>query len=139
MPATSGNMAAPFHSRRASPPAGRRPAAASASRFAWSPSPFSSWFSSPSVGSGRSTRGLLPKEETFTADRMLTCDSKLKAFSRARVVSFQQLGEQILSECGGVAIPEVTAIGRQMVLGHLLRKHRDELAFFRSVAHQTGL
>ncbi len=82
---------------------------------------------------------LLPKQATFTAERMLTCDSELKAFSRARVVSFQQLGQEILTECGGVAIPEVTAIGRQMVLGHLLRKHRDELKFFRSVAHQTGL
>ncbi|MBC8108094.1 MAG: helicase-exonuclease AddAB subunit AddB, partial [Anaerolineae bacterium] len=82
---------------------------------------------------------LLPKQATFTAERMLTCDSDLKAFSRARVVSFQQLGQEILSECGGIAIPEVTAIGRQMVLGRLLRKHRDDLKFFRSAAHQTGL
>jgi ATP-dependent helicase/nuclease subunit B len=82
---------------------------------------------------------VLPRQATFTAERELTCASTLNGFSRASVVSFEELGRSVLSECGGVAIPEVTAIGRQMVLGHLLRKHRDELRFFKSVAHQTGL
>jgi ATP-dependent helicase/nuclease subunit B len=82
---------------------------------------------------------ILPKQATFTAERELTCGSDLKGFARARVVSFEELGREVLGECGGVAIPEVTSVGRQMVLGHLLRKHKDELRFFRSVAHQTGL
>src|SRR5215210_2407082 len=69
---------------------------------------------------------LLPKQATFTAERLLTCGSALPGFARARVVSFQELGRGILSECGGVAIPEVTAVGRQMILGHLLRKHREQ-------------
>jgi ATP-dependent helicase/nuclease subunit B len=82
---------------------------------------------------------ILPKQATFTAERELTCNSGLQGFSRARVVSFEELGRQVLAECGGVAIPQVTALGRQMVLGHLLRKHKDELRFFTSVTHQPGL
>lgn len=82
---------------------------------------------------------LLPRQATFTAERELTCKSQLNGFSRARVVSFEELGREVLAECGGVAIPEVTAIGRQMILGHLLRKHKEELRFFKSVAHQPGL
>src|SRR5262245_28681439 len=70
---------------------------------------------------------LVPKQETFSAERELTCSSGLKGFCRTRVVSFELLGEQILSQRGGIAIPQVDELGRQMMLGHLLRKHEKEL------------
>src|SRR5947207_13548140 len=65
---------------------------------------------------------ILPKQATFSAERELTCESGLGGFCRARIVSFEQLGRDILGECGGAAIPEVSALGRQMLLGHLLRQ-----------------
>src|SRR4051812_45075015 len=82
---------------------------------------------------------IVPKQATFQAERELTCGSGLDGFCRVRVVSFEQLGEEILADCGGGAIPQVTAAGRQMVLGHLLRTHADKLQFFNSVARQSGL
>jgi ATP-dependent helicase/nuclease subunit B len=82
---------------------------------------------------------LLPKQATFAAERELTCNSGLPGFCRARVISFDQLSRDILAECGGGAIPEVTPLGRQMLLGHLLRRHRGELKFFAAVAEQPGL
>src|SRR6478672_7904931 len=82
---------------------------------------------------------LVPRQATFMTERMLTCQSDLGGFIRARVLSFDALGEQILSECGGAAIPEVTALGRQMILGHLLRKHQPNLRFFGRAARQAGL
>ena len=82
---------------------------------------------------------IVPKQATFQAERELTCNSGLDGFCRVHVVSFEQLGEQILADCGGGAIPQVTAAGRQMVLGHLLRTHVDKLQFFNSVARQAGL
>src|SRR5687767_14042333 len=82
---------------------------------------------------------LLPKQATFAAERELTCNSGLAGFCRARVISFDQLSRDILAECGGGAIPEVTPLGRQMLLGHLLRKHRADLKFFAAVAQQPGL
>jgi len=60
---------------------------------------------------------LLPRQATFEAERKLVCESGLGAFTRTRVVSFQTLASDVLSECGGTAIPEVTALGRQMILG----------------------
>ena len=82
---------------------------------------------------------IVPKQETFTAERTLTCASGLPGFCRARIVSFELLGEEILSECGGTAIPQVTELGRQMVIGHLLRKHEKELTYYASAARQVGL
>ncbi|HTL28696.1 MAG TPA: PD-(D/E)XK nuclease family protein [Tepidisphaeraceae bacterium] len=82
---------------------------------------------------------IVPKQATFMIERELTCASGLPGFMRARVVSFEQLGEDVLADCGGSAVPEVTATGRQMVLGHLLRIHQPSLKFFGTVARQSGL
>src|SRR5690242_18811385 len=82
---------------------------------------------------------IVPKQATFMAERELTCASGLHGFCRVRVVSFELLGEEILADCGGGAVPQVTATGRQTVLGHLLRIHQEKLKFFTSVARQAGL
>src|SRR5262249_55417427 len=82
---------------------------------------------------------IVPKQETFSAERDLTCLSGLDGFCRARVVSFELLGEEVLAECGGTAMPQVTALGRQMVVGHLLRKHQSELSYYTSAAPRQGL
>src|SRR5688500_20197951 len=72
-------------------------------------------------------------------ERALTCAAGLAGFVRARVVSFELLGEEVLAACGGAAVPEVTPLGRQLVLGHLLRKHQAELQFFAQSARHSGL
>ena len=82
---------------------------------------------------------ILPKQATFSAERELTTQSGLAAFTRARVLSFELLGEEVLAACGGAAVPEVSSIGRQMLLGFLLRDRQDDLKFFRGVARQPGL
>src|SRR4051812_8653708 len=79
---------------------------------------------------------LLPKQATFQAERELTCLTG--GFCRVRVVSFELLGRDIAADCGAVAVPEVTEIGRQMILGHLLRQNRDKLKFFGGVAQRPG-
>lgn len=80
---------------------------------------------------------LLPKQATFEAERELTC--RLGGFMRVRVVSFDQLGQEILTDCGDVGIPQVTPMGRRMVIGHLLRKHQGDLKFYRASARRPGL
>ena len=82
---------------------------------------------------------LLPRQATFSAERDLTCLSGLNAFCRARVASFEEFGRDVFQDCGGSSIPEVTALGRQMILGHLLRQNRTKLKFFSRVARQPGL
>ena len=82
---------------------------------------------------------ILPKQATFQAERELTCATDLGGFCRARVLSFDLLGRDVLADCGACATAEVTDLGRQMVIGHLLRKHQPQLAFFGSAAHRAGL
>lgn len=82
---------------------------------------------------------ILPKQATFQAERQLTCTSGLGAFCRARVLSFEMLGQEVLAACGGMAVPQITALGRQMILGHLLRQQEDQLEYFRSAAREVGL
>src|SRR5690242_2430229 len=82
---------------------------------------------------------IVPKQATFSAERELTCNSELGGFCRTRVISFDELSRSVLAECGGGAIPEVTQIGRQMLLGHLLRKNATKLNFYDGVARQPGL
>lgn len=82
---------------------------------------------------------ILPKQETFSAERELTVASGLKGFCRTRIVSFELLGEEILKECGGTAIPQVNELGRQMIIGHLLRKNQESLLHYKSSARQVGL
>jgi ATP-dependent helicase/nuclease subunit B len=80
---------------------------------------------------------ILPRQATFQAERLLT--ASLGAFSRVRVVSFDQLGKEILIHCGDIGIPEVTALGRRMVIGHLLRLHQKQLKYYTRSAHRPGL
>lgn len=82
---------------------------------------------------------ILPKQATFSAERELTCGSGLNGFARVRVVSFDGLSDDVLAECGGCAIPRIDTLGRQMLIGHLLRTRHAELTFFSGVAHQPGL
>jgi ATP-dependent helicase/nuclease subunit B len=88
---------------------------------------------------GPPTYWILPRQATFQAQRQLVCQSGLPAVSRAMVLSFSQLGRLVCQQCGGIAIPETSAAGRQMILGHLLRTHQERLHFYRSVARQPGL
>jgi ATP-dependent helicase/nuclease subunit B len=82
---------------------------------------------------------IVPRQATFSSERTLTCAAGLPGYCRARVVSYELLVQQVLAECGGIAVPEVTPLGRLMVLSHLLRRHRGQLAFYRDVAHHPGL
>jgi ATP-dependent helicase/nuclease subunit B len=82
---------------------------------------------------------LLPRQATFAAERELACNTTTGGYFRVRVLSFEQLGQEILAECGGANVPEITPLGRQMLLGHLLRRHASDLKFFRGVARQPGL
>jgi ATP-dependent helicase/nuclease subunit B len=86
---------------------------------------------------GPPTYWIVPKQATFMSERMLACD--VGAFCRARVVSFEQLGREIFACVGGNVIPEVTPLGRQMVIGHLLRQLKPQLGYFAGSARQPGL
>lgn len=82
---------------------------------------------------------ILPRQATFIVERQLACSAGLNGYFRVRILGFEDLGTEILNECGGTALPEITDRGRRMILGHILRQVQDQLHFFRSVAHQPGV
>ncbi len=82
---------------------------------------------------------IVPRQATFLAERQLACTGGLGGYFRARILDFQDLAAEILAECGGTALPEITDRGRRMILGHLLRQLQPQLQFFGSVAHQSGV
>lgn len=82
---------------------------------------------------------VLPRQATFSAERQLVTESGLPAICRVRVESFDGLARAILADCGGAAIPQITATGRRAILSHLLRTLQPQLRYFAAVAHQPGL
>src|SRR6267378_1326671 len=82
---------------------------------------------------------LLPRQATFDVQRRLACGGQLPGFCGVRVESFDELAAELMAECGGKAIPQVSVLGRQMILGHLLRKNKDRLKYFSSVATYPSL
>jgi ATP-dependent helicase/nuclease subunit B len=82
---------------------------------------------------------MLPRQATFDAQRDLACTSGLSGFCRARIVSFSEFGREVTESCGGNSIPEITPLGRQMILGHLLRALEPRLQLFGGSARRVGL
>ncbi len=80
---------------------------------------------------------LLPKQATFQAERLLV--ATLGGFARVRVVDFGRLGQAVLDSCGDVGMPEVTPVGRRLIIGHLLRANRAKLRYYVNSAHRPGL
>ena len=77
---------------------------------------------------------LLPKQATFAGERELACNTPIGGYLRCRVLSFEQLGHEILAECGGVTIPEITPIGPHRRLPGHARHGRMSSAVPTSVA-----
>ena len=49
---------------------------------------------------------ILPRQATFIVERQLACTGGLRGYFRVRILGFEDLGTEILSECGGTALPK---------------------------------
>lgn len=81
---------------------------------------------------------LVPRQATYQIQRDLCCGGELNGYFRVRVLSMDLLCRQILKEVGGHST-EITSIGRQIILGHLLRRLEPQLSYFRSTSPHGGL
>src|SRR5688572_27966165 len=80
---------------------------------------------------------IVPRQATLQYERELV--ARLGAFCRVRIVHPDKLGDEILAEAGGVAIPQVTSAGRRMIIVRLLYQNAARLAYFGSSARRPGL
>ncbi len=82
---------------------------------------------------------LVPDQATLLYERLLACAPGSAGYLRLRVTTFRHLVERLLCEGGGSSIPEVTPIGRRILIGRLLRRLQPQLSFYKSTARQPGL
>lgn len=82
---------------------------------------------------------VVPRQSTFALERLLTCGSGLGAFTRCRVVSFEQLAEEVLVSSPGVSRVVVSRLGRLATIAHLIRASAEKLSHFKSSATTPGL
>lgn len=73
---------------------------------------------------------LLPEQATFQAERELAAATRSKGFVRASVVGFRRLAHRILSETGGACSPQVTDLGKRLIVSRMLSAYQDELKLF---------
>jgi ATP-dependent helicase/nuclease subunit B len=82
---------------------------------------------------------IVPKQATFTYERTVATEPRLGGFINVHVISPDDLGELVLVDCGTPAGTRIDAVGRELILSHLLRTHADELVHFGRSARTPGL
>lgn len=82
---------------------------------------------------------LVPDQATLLYERLIAENAPNGGYLRVRVTTFRNVIEMLLNESGGEAIPEVTPVGRRILIGRLLRRLEPQLTFYRSTARQPGL
>jgi len=82
---------------------------------------------------------IVPKQATFLVQRRLAVGGELPGFCRIRVISFDKLASDLLTELAGDATPEVSPRGRRLILTHVLRILSPQLSVYQPAATRIGL
>ncbi len=80
---------------------------------------------------------LVPEQATYQAERAILGDKRIAGYNRLRVLSFDRL--QFLLSGKNTARPQLSRIGRQMIVHRILRDNKSKLKVFGSSASQPGL
>ncbi|MCX7780080.1 MAG: helicase-exonuclease AddAB subunit AddB [Negativicutes bacterium] len=73
---------------------------------------------------------LLPEQSTFQMERELAKTPGLGGFVRAYVLGFRRLAHRVLAETGGALRPQITDLGKRLIISRLLAEYQDDLALF---------
>jgi len=80
---------------------------------------------------------LVPEQATYQAERAILSDKRIAGYNRLRVLSFDRL--QFLLSGKNTARPQLSRIGRQMIVHRILRDNKSKLKVFGSSASRPGL
>ena len=80
---------------------------------------------------------LLPEHMTYKAERELL-NLTGGGFFRAEVYGFRRFARSVLLKTGGLNLPRISEVGRNLILKNILRKNGDKLSFFAKAAKKKG-
>ncbi|MBI9018677.1 MAG: exodeoxyribonuclease V subunit gamma [Phycisphaerae bacterium] len=81
---------------------------------------------------------ITPGQSTFQMEQAILADGRIPGYHRLRVLSFERLAMLILEETGCPNLPVLSNFSKEMVLGRLLQRHKDELKVFARAASGKG-
>jgi ATP-dependent helicase/nuclease subunit B len=87
---------------------------------------------------GRPLILLLPEQATFQAERELASIPGVNGFVRAHVLGFRRLAYRVLSETGGAIRPQLTDLGKRLIISRLLAAYQDELKLFTGTVNRRN-
>ena len=82
---------------------------------------------------------IVPDQATLLYERFISCQVIPQGNTRVRVVSFTMLGREILAQTGNVTIPELTPLGRRLLLHRSLIRNAGSLGYFGSSSRHVGV
>ncbi|MGC4033341.1 MAG: hypothetical protein QM754_16740 [Tepidisphaeraceae bacterium] len=82
---------------------------------------------------------LVPRQATFNTQRAIATDPRLGGYTNVRIVAPEDIAETAFVENGRPAGAKLDAVGRSLLIGHLLRQSGDTLEHFRRSAGRPGL
>ncbi len=88
------------------------------------------------TGGGEPLILLVPEQATYQAERAVLSHPDIAGFSRLHILSFNRLQFRLES---GVAAPEISRIGKQMVLQNILLESAEALRLYGGLQQRNGL
>ncbi|MDL2280764.1 helicase-exonuclease AddAB subunit AddB [Selenomonadales bacterium OttesenSCG-928-I06] len=76
---------------------------------------------------------IVPEQNTFETERLLTSLCKNKGFFRVHVVGFKRLSYRVFNQTGGASKPYITDLSKRLALSKLLFKHEEELKILKNL------
>ena len=80
---------------------------------------------------------LVPEQATYQAQRAILASKEISGYSRLRVLSFERLSFWLIGK--HAAKPEISRLGREMIIHKILRANQDKLKLFGHTAGAPGL
>ncbi len=80
---------------------------------------------------------LVPDQATYQAQRAILAGKQIAGYSRLRVLSFERLMFWLIGK--HTARPDISKIGREMIIHKILRTERDKLGLLGQAAQTPGL
>lgn len=81
---------------------------------------------------------LLPEHETFKVEKMLANTPDLGGFTRSYVFGFRRFAHRVLMETGGAIQPQITELGKRLLLTKVLGENSKALKSLGKAARQRN-